>query len=209
MQVGKSPFVFLLYLQLVDSYIHMSRLRVNLMNCILTSPKIKHDFKTIDKNEAFQLTSFWYNELMQMQKSDIDVWYQGLKLLYQPISRESDDYINFKYNILCNSQDEKYVIWRPKVQLSLEKTYNALSATKQENSSDNSNPLLYPSFRESIYLVSFYGYNREEGVKIKNIVKSPFWIDDDYNSTNIFNEAMTSYFVSYLKYSNIVNIDYQ
>lgn len=185
----------------------MSRLRVNLMNCILTSSKIKHDFKTIDKNEAFQLTTFWYNELMQMQKSDIDVRYQGLKLLYQPISRESGDYVKFRYNILCNSQDEKYVIWRPKVQLSLKKTYNALSSTKQENSSDNSNPLLYPSFKESIYLVSFNGDSREEGVKIKNIVKSPFWNDDDYNSTNIFKEAMTSYFVSYLKYSHIIDVD--
>ena len=93
--------------------------------------------------------------------------------------------------------------------MSLEKTYNALSTTEQENGNDNQNPLLYPSFRESIYLVSFYGDNREQGVKIKNIVKSPFWFDDDYNSTNIFKEAMTCYFVSYLKYSNIVNIDCQ
>jgi len=209
MKIGKLSFVFLLSLQLVDGYIHMSRLRVNLMNCILTSPKIKHDFKTIDKNEAFQLSSFWYNELMQMQRSDIDERHRGLKLLYEPTICESSDYVNFKYNILCNNQCEKYVIWRPNVQLSLEKTYNALSTTEQENGNDNQNPLLYPSFRESIYLVSFYGDNREQGVKIKNIVKSPFWFDDDYNSTNIFKEAMTCYFVSYLKYSNIVNIDCQ
>ena len=192
-------------LQNVNSYVHMSRLRTNLMNSILISSKVKKDFKALDKDEAFQLSSFWYDELIKTHQSGLNNKFMGVEMLYHSTNYESNNLINFKYDIISdNNPNEQYFIWRPKIQLCLHETYNTLN---QRNYSKH-NSALYPSFRESIFLMSINSEFKEEGVKITNLVKSPFWVDDNYNSSNLLKDSMNRYFISYLKYPSIEYSEY-
>lgn len=190
----------LLMLQRGNCYIHMSRLRMKLMNSILINSKVKNDFKTLEKNEAFQLSSFWYDELSKTHNSHLNDKFQGVEMLYHTTNYENNNLINFKYDIISNNNiNERYLIWRPKIQLCLHESYDAVN---QKNYSKH-NPTLYPSFRESIYLMSIESNLSEDGVKITNLVKSPFWVDNNYNSSSLFKESMDRYFISYLKYPSL------
>lgn len=200
--VGGIYFVFIstIMLPYVEGYIYMSRLRMNLMNSILINSKVKNDFKWLDHDEAKLLTSFWYEELTKSQNSHIDDSLQGVELLFRHTNKENNNLINMKYKLVCNIENnDKYLVWRPKIQLFLQGVYDMLHSTNNYTH----DTLLYPSFRESIFLISVSCDKREDSVKVTNLVKSPFWTDDNYNSDELLKNSMKKYFVSYLKYKSI------
>lgn len=193
-------FISTIILPYVEGYIYMSRLRMNLMNSILINTKIKNDFKWLDHDEAMLLTSFWQKELINSQTSHIDDSVQDVDMLFRDINKENNNLINMKYRLICNRENnDKYLIWRPKIQLFLQGVYDMLHNTDN----NTRHTLLYPSFRESIFLILISCDKREDGVKVINLVKSPFWTDDNYNSDELLKGSMKKYFVSYLKYKSI------
>jgi len=192
-----------------SGYIQISSLKSKIFHKILVNDKIKTDFKKISSNDAYQLACFWHDELMDTlsekirdtQNSDD----QNINLLYKPspkhIFDNSVNLTDFKYNIINdNAKKNEYYIWRPKVQICLPSLYGINEYNGDE---DICNPLLYPSFRETMYLLSIDSKNRKNGATINNIVKSPYWNEPKHNSYKVMHFSVKKYFVNYLKYKNL------
>lgn len=173
-------------LQIVSSYMHPSNFRSNIVNSILINSKIKNDFKKLNKDEALKLTSFWYNEINQSQ--------------FNEQSSTDHDYDPEHNNILkqilvdCGADDIRYLIWRPKIQICM----TGSSYTDAPN--PNHDALLYPSFRETICLIEVKSSERQNGILVSRIIKSPFWVEDTNNSEELLKTSLHHYFISFLKY---------
>ena len=63
--------------------------------------------------------------------------------------------------------------------------------------------LLYPSFRETMYLLSLEARNKSEMVIINNIVQSPYWSEPKHDSYEIMQYSVRNFFVNYLKYQGL------
>lgn len=206
-----------------SGYIQISSLKSKIFHKVLVNDKIKTDFKKISSNDAYQLTCFWHDELVdtlsekirEPQNSDD----QNINLLYRPspkhIFDNSVNLTDFKYNIINdNSKKNQYYIWRPKVQICLPSLYGIneyngdeeickIKINEDIQNEDICNPLLYPSFRETMYLLSIDSKNRTNGATINNIVKSPYWNEPKHNSYKVMHFSVNKYFVNYLKYNNL------
>jgi len=181
--------------------------------------KIKTDFKKITSNDAYQLACFWYDELIQANTED-QFNSQGINLLYKPTKYLFENSINLtdlKYNIMSDiDHDCQYYIWRPKIQICLPSLYS-VNLDDQDDNFDNGDgsyndntdnnrfdkTLLYPSFRETMYLLSLDMKNRSESIIINNIVESPYWNEPKHDSYEALQYSIKRFFVDYLKYSGL------
>ena len=190
--------------ELCCAYFQMSKYRLNLLTDILTNSKVKNDFKTISHDDAFQLTSFWYEETKKIEYCETTNANQGVEYLYRPnrgIFENTDRLLDLRYDISktkSQKDEHTYMIWRPKIQILIPYMHSSY-----ENCTLISKPTLYPSFRETFYLLRVDRSDREYGVNILNIVKSPFWLDEKYNSLELMKSSLNKYLVSYLKYPQI------
>ena len=204
------------------SYIQLSSLKSKMFHKILVNKKIKTDFKKITSNDAYQLACFWYDELAQANTED-QFKSQGINLLYRPTKHVFENSINltdFKYNIISDiDHDCQYYIWRPKIQICLPSLYS-VNIDDQDDKFDNGDnsdngdnddtdnnrfqkTLLYPSFRETMYLLSLDMNNRSKPITINNIVESPYWNEPKHDSYEILQCSIERFFVDYLKYSGL------
>lgn len=194
-----------------SGYIQLSSLKTRVFHKILVNKKIKTDFKRITSNDAYQLASFWYSELA---KANAEESYKsrGINLLYRPTKYIFDNSINLtdvKYNIISDDEDEyQYYIWRPKVQICVPSLYSAKNdeesnAANNNDSNENQKTLLYPSFRETMYLLSLDMKDRTKKASVNNIVQSPYWNEPWRDSYEILQCSVNQFFVDYLKYPGL------
>ena len=199
--------VFLINLSLSHEYVQLSSLKSKMFHKILVNKKIKNDFKKITSNDAYQLTSFWNDELVNAC-SEESRQSQNINFLYRPDSHYLKNSVNltdFKYNIISDTdQKNSYYIWRPKIQICLPSLYNIQSADNEDDIKYNSQKtLLYPSFRETMYVLCLTMEDCFEIVTINNIVQSPYWNEPKHNSYEILQFSIEQYFVKYLKHSGL------
>jgi hypothetical protein len=197
--------IFILNLPFLNGYIHFESLKAKIFHKILVNKKIKTDFKEIEPQDAYQLACFWYDELSYANsKKSYDS--QGIDLLYRPTKHIFENSVNLtdiKYNILINNEtDQQYFIWRPKIQINLSSLHSMNIAT-DNNDSVNESTTIYPSFRETMYLLSLNTKEDINIVTINNIVQSPYWNEHKDISNEIFESSLEKYFVKYLKYSGL------
>jgi len=197
--------IFLSKFSQLSGYVQLSSLKEKLFHKILTNNKIKTDFKKITSNDAYQLSCFWHDELLETTKEE-SRQLRDMNLLYQPknnIFKNSVNLTDIKYNIISDVENNNcYYIWRPKIQICLPSMY-AIIIKDDENNSNIKQTLLYPSFRETMYLLSVEMTDRSKPAIITNIVKSPYWNEPHYDSYNILQFSLESFFVNYLKYQSL------
>ena len=197
--------VFCTKIPLLSGYVQLSSLKSKIFHKILTNKKIKTDFKKITSNDAYQLSSFWHDELLQTTKDEARQ-HHGISLLYQPtnhIYKNSVNLTDMKYNIISDIENKHcYYIWRPKIQICLPSMY-AIRIKDDESNSELKRTLLYPSFRETMYLISVEMNNHSNGAIIANIVQSPYWNEPQYDSYDILQFSLENFFVNYLKYPSL------
>lgn len=211
----------LIQLSISSGYIQLSSLKSKIFHKVLINDKIKTDFKKISSNDAYQLACFWHSELVDTISEKINEpqnsYDQNINLLYTPkhIFDNSVNLTDFKYNIINdNSKNNQYYIWRPKVQICLPSLYGIneyngdedvckIKINEDNNDEEICKPLLYPSFRETMYLLSIDTKNRKNGATINNIVKSPYWNEPKHESYKTLQFSVNNYFVNYLKYNNL------
>ena len=197
--------IFLSKFSQLSGYVQLSSLKAKLFHKILTNNKIKTDFKKITSNDAYQLSCFWHDELLQTTKEESRQC-QGINLLYQPtnhIFKNSVNLTDIKYHIISDVENNHcYYIWRPKIQICLPSMY-AIIIKDDESNSNLQKTLLYPSFRETMYLLSVETNDRSKNAIITNIVQSPYWNEPQYDSYNILQFSLKSFFVNYLKYPSL------
>ena len=208
-----SFLVVLLYSNLSFSrgYIQLSSLKSTMFHKILVNKKIKNDFRKITSNDAYQIASFWYDELTEGTNEEIAKNQHGINLLYRPtknVFQTSVNLTDFKYNIISDLDNQnEYFIWRPKIQICLPSLHSVeLDNTCENKKSDPiKKTLLYPSFRETMYLLSleFPDHTRNKSVVLSNIARSPYWNDPKYDSLEVLNYSLYQYFVKYLKYPSL------
>lgn len=210
-------FSTLLFSQILSScgYIQLSSLKSKMFHKILVHQKIKGDFRKITSNDAYQIASFWYNELSEANNENILKREHGIDLLYRPTKPVFETSVNltdFKYNIISDVNNKnEYYIWRPKIQICLPSLQSVVDARKNEDnnenikSEDSQKTLLYPSFRETMFLLSLDSPDqyRNKGAIICNIARSPYWNEPKYNSLKVLNYSLHQYFVKYLKYPGL------
>ena len=197
----------LLWLSLVFSYgyIQLSPLKSKMFHKVLVNNKIKRDFKKISSNDAYQVVCFWQDELTRSTLEENNK-NQQIRLLYEPTSKHIfDNSVNltdFKYNIISDIHHKNhYYIWRPKIQICLPLP-DSIEIDKSENEFNKTQ--LYPSFRETMYLLSLeVKKNRQESAIVNNIVLSPYWNEPKHNSYEIMQNSVKRYFVNYLKYPGL------
>ena len=192
------------YLVLSSGYIQLSSLKSKLFHKVLINSKIKSDFKKITSNDAYQVACFWHDEVVRAC-SEEERKHQSISLLYRPTSKHIfDNSVNltdFKYNIISDvDHKNQYYIWRPKIQICLP-SLRSMEIDKTTN--EVTKTLLYPSFRETMYLLSLKARNKSEMVIINNIVQSPYWSEPKHDSYEIMQYSVQNFFVSYLKYQGL------
>lgn len=191
-------------LSISSGYIQLSSLKTKMFHKIFVNKRIKNDFKKITSNDAYQLVSFWQDELIRAT-SEEDCRNQNIGLLYKPVSKHIfDNSVNltdFKYNIISDIDHiNNYYIWRPKIQICLPLPYS-IKIDKGENHLKNTQ--LYPSFRETMYLFSLKTMNNHDKAIINNIVQSPYWNEPKHDSYKIMQYSLKTFFIDYLKYSSL------
>ena len=193
----------------VNGYINMNNFKTNLITNIKVDKTIKKDFKKLNNNDAYKLMEYWHNEIKQASYMKYDFDTTNINYLYE---YDDDDleYNEFKsknlrnltvikYNLLFNKNNKNnWFIWRPNIEIDISRLCLYDISCKIMH-----NALLYPSIRESIYFVEIDMTNRSYGVIVKNIVKTPYWYNDIYDSSDILVDSLNKYFVSYLKYPEI------
>lgn len=192
------------YILLSSGYIQLSSLKSKLFHKVLINSKIKSDFKKITSNDAYQVACFWHDELVQAC-SDEERNHQISSLLYRPTSKHIfDNSVNltdFKYSIISDVENKnQYYIWRPKIQICLP-SLRSIEIDKRRD--EIKKTLLYPSFRETMYLLSLEARNDSETAIINNIVQSPYWSEPKYDSYKIMQYSVDNFFVGYLKYRGL------
>lgn len=192
-------FLVLSYLFISSGYIQLSTLKSKSFHKILINQKIKTDFKKITSNDAYQIASFWYDELEKVgadegidHKCDIHPLSKTNNILYEKSANLTD----YQYNIINDIENKNHhYIWRPKIQI-------CLPTLRSVNIDDDfPKTLLCPSFRETMYLLSLEGRNESlEDAIIRNIVQSPYWNKPEHESYNILQYSVERFFIDYLKY---------
>jgi len=192
-------------LKLCECYVQLSTLKSSLFHKIMINNKIKKDFKKITSTDAYQLASFWHDELLHITSTENKDEHQDIGFLYKPtneIFKSSLNLTDFKYGVISDVENENtYYIWRPKIQICLP-CLNSI----QINEADMDNfqkPLLYPSFRETMYLLSLNLTSRTSCAIVNNIVQSPYWNEPLHDSYKTMQTSMEQYFVGYLKYRGL------
>lgn len=207
----------LLYSQIPVSngYIQLSALKSKMFHKILVNQKIKNDFRKITSNDAYQIASFWYDELAETNAEEIAKKQHSINLLYRPrkpVFESSVNLTDFKYNIISDVDNQnEYYIWRPKIQICLPSLHSVNELCKHEDEDEDAKSecikktLLYPSFRETMFLLSLESRqnDRNKCANIVNIAQSPYWHEPKCDSLDILNYSLHQYFVKYLKYSNL------
>lgn len=193
----------------VNGYIHMNNFKTKLITNIKVDKIIKTDFKKLNNNDAYKLMEYWHNEIKQASYMKYDFDTTNMNYLYESDDGDSEynefksknlrNLTSIKYNLLFNKNNKNNLfVWRPNIEIDISRLslYEITSKTMH-------NTLLYPSIRESIYFVEIDMTNRNYGVIVKNIVKTPYLYNDNYNSYDILIESLNKYFISYLKYPNV------
>ena len=201
----------LLFLQLSFScgYIQLSSLKSKIFHRILVNQKIKNDFRKITSNDAYQIASYWYNELSETSCKEMDKTQHSINLLYRPTKSVFETSVNltdFKYNIISDIDNKnEYYIWRPKIQICLPSLHTVNEADKNVKNDGLQKTLLYPSFHETMFLLSLENpdHYRNKPVTLSNIARSPYWNEPKYDSLEVLNYSLKKYFVNYLKYPNL------
>ena len=193
-------------------YIQLSSLKSKMFHKIMIHHRIKSDFRKITSNDAYQISSFWHDELSETNSEELFKGEHDIGLLYRPtrsVFETSANLTDFKYNII-NDVDNKneYYIWRPKIQICLPSLRSVVDVQKNEEESENAKSedikktLLYPSFRETMFLLSLDSpdHHRNKCATLGNIALSPYWNEPKCDSYEILNDSLYKYFVKYLKY---------
>ena len=197
-------FCLVLNSYLSCGYIQLSSLKSKMFHKILINKKIKTDFKKITSNDAYHIASFWYDELAVVNREELTYQDQGINLLYRPPSHVFETSVNltdFKYSIISDVENKsEYFIWRPKIQICLP-SLHAIETNNDESvkSEELKNTLLYPSFRETMYLLSLDHVNMSSSASVTNIARSPYWCDPKYDSLETLHYSVKNFFVNYLK----------
>ena len=186
-----------------SGYIQLSSLKSKMFHKVLINNKIKTDFKKITSNDAYQIVCFWQDELIKTNSEENNK-NQHNGLLYRHTSKHVfDNSVNltdFKYNIISDIYHKnEYYIWRPKIQICLPLAHSI----QQIDENEINKTQLYPSFRETMYLLSLETTNRSENAIVNNIVQSPYWNEPKQDSYEIMQHSVKTFFVNYLKYSGL------
>lgn len=196
-------------------YIQLSSLKSKMFHKILVHQRIKNDFRKITSNDAYQIACFWYDELSETNNEEFLKTQHGIDLLYRPTKAVFDTSVNltdFKYSIISDiDHKNEYYIWRPKIQICLPSLHSVDHFPKNEDTDENTKSaniqktLLYPSFRETMFLLSLESpeHSRNKCVSLSNIARSPYWNEPKYNSLEVLNYSLYQYFVKYLKYPGL------
>lgn len=199
-----SLFVFLMNLSFSYEYIQLSTLKSKLFHKILINKKIKSDFKKISSFDAYQISTYWNDELTNAC-SEESKKYQNINLLYRPdthVFKNSINLTDIKYDIISDTNKlNSYYIWRPKIQICLPSLYLVKNDDSEE--SEFQKTLLYPSFRETMHILSLNMNDRNEQIIVNNIVQSPYWTEPIHESYNLLQYSIEEYFVKYLKYPGL------
>lgn len=106
-----------------SGYIQLSSLKTKMFHKVLTNKKIKKDFKKITSNDAYQIASFWHDELTEINQEEKTKYLQGINLFYRSTRSVFETSVNltdFKYVIISDTEKKnEYFIWRPKIQICL------------------------------------------------------------------------------------------
>ena len=199
----------LLYGVGINGYVHMNTLKMNLINNIKQDEIIKKDFKQLNNESSYELISYWHDEIRRASYFRYDLDTTNMNYLYdleednslnEYRSKNLKNLTNIKYNLLFDKKnDTSWIVWRPNIEICLSRlclydmTYKVMH-----------NTLLYPSIREYIYLIEIDMSSRTKPVIIKNILKNPYWYNERYDCLDILQESLDKYFISYLKYLNII-----
>lgn len=186
----------------LSGYIQLSSLKTKMFHRILINNKIKSDFKKITSNDAYQIVCFWHDELIRSSLEENNK-IQNDCILYNPTSKHIfDNSVNltdFKYNIISDIHHKnEYYIWRPKIQICL-----PLSDSTPLDENEINKTQLYPSFRETMHLLSLEKTNRYDNAIVINLVQSPYWNEPENDTYKIMQYSVKTFFVNYLKYSGV------
>lgn len=199
-----SIFVFLMNLSFSYGYIQLSSLKTKLFHKILINKKIKSDFKRISSYDAYQISTYWNDELTNACSEESKKC-QNINMLYSPDTHVFNNSINLtdiKYDIISDiNKKNTYYIWRPKIQICLPSLY--LVENSNESEDEFQKTLLYPSFRETMHLLSLNMDGRNENIIVNNIVQSPYWNEPIHESYNLLQFSIKEYFTKYLKYPGL------
>lgn len=194
----------LIVLQITTShaYVKLTALKTKLFHKIMINSKVNQDFKQLSPQDASQLASFWHDELMHANTSP-NIPNPDMRCLYNAHIKDSEvqnNLTDFKYEVQVDiNQINKYYIWRPKIQICLPSLHSVSIVDSNINKT-----LLYPSFRETMYLFSIV-CDKSNGVTIKSIVQSPYWHDLKHESYDILQNSLKEYFMEKLKYPKIIH----
>ena len=92
-----------------NGYIQLSSLKSKMFHKILVNQKIKNDFRKITSNDAYQIASFWYDELVETNAEEIAKKQHSINLLYRPrkpVFESSVNLTDFKYNIISDVDNQ-------------------------------------------------------------------------------------------------------
>lgn len=198
-------------LSFCSGYFQLSSLKSKMFHKILVNENIQTDFTKLTSNDAYQLACFWCDELAQANTEE-SFTSQGINLLYRPTKHVFEKSINltdFKYNIVSDVEHEQqYYIWRPKIQICLPSPYSTKIDEQDDDISESDDnkcrgASLYPSLRETMYLLSLNMKDRSKPVIINKSVQSPYWNEPKYDSFEILQNSLQQFFVVYLKYPGV------
>lgn len=189
--------LFALFVHYGNAYIYHNHISLKMPYNLHYTSTISNDVKIIDMDDAYKLSSFWYEELKYQQKYEeqeqTDTFNRrNIKYLY---SNNNDDYLNmnnmmnFKYNVETNNLNtNEYIIWKPKIK-------------PQFMNEKKTNSLFYPCFRQCMCLIGFQRSFND--IYIENMIYSPFWKGDVRYIQKKTKTTLIDYFLSELKYREI------
>jgi hypothetical protein len=183
--------IILLQYMFVQGYVFHNHVSLNQPYEIQYNANSAKDFKKIDEQDAYHLSSFWYEQLKVSQDYHNEPM-QNIQYLYSNID---DDYLkmsnmmSLKYNIKTDdSHCNEYMIWKPKLKPHLMKDV-------RENS------IFYPCFRQTMCLICFKRITNS--VYVENIIYTPFWQGDTNQINKKAKSIIVQHFLEYLKHYEI------
>ncbi len=190
-------FIFILILNIItniSAYLYHNHISLKQPYMVDFQKRCSKDIKIINKDDAYKLTSHWYNEMKDQQyyATSIDNDRQDIQYLY---TNEKKDYIQMSnmMTIYYDFESDKshhmeYLIWKPRIKPVF------IDEPRQ-------NSIFYPSFRQTMCLVSFE-CNKNE-IRIDSLIYSPFWVGDTNMIQKKSKAFLVDYFIEYMKHNEV------
>ena len=182
---------FYLHFNIMEAYIYHNHLALKMPYDLCHHPRTSKDIKIIDEDDAYKLSTFWYEELKYQQQYDGSSL-QNIELLY---TNTNDDYLKmnqmmtFHYNLEKDEEKKnEYLVWKPKVK-------------PQFMNEQRQNSIFYPCFRQTMCLICFQrSYN---DIHVDNLIYTPFWKGDINIIQKKAKSTLIDYFLGYLKHREL------